>query len=313
MRKVGRILLYLICFEIILQVLSLPFIRDYIVSQKDTEIRTDESEFAILCVGNSCTFGVGAPRNKSYPSQLYSFMKDTGKSCTLFNRGVPGANSTQVAQIFEESLVRYRPDCAIVLMGANDIWNLVDVENFRAILKNRDIPLIIAYFFRYSKLYRLISNYYRWFFSYNAYKKTDYVSVSNHLLEKSINRKLIYNTEASENKWEGLTVLGEILGKNIDRIEDAGRNYGVQVFYLLYPSPNANNTLLKDTLLNKGLRDRIIDTAKVFDSSDGLFSSDGFHPNQKGYGLMAGTIFSFLEDNTFLDLEGEHTEHIKGK
>lgn len=83
--------------------------------------------FAVLCVGDSCTFGWGAKNRatQSYPAQLEHILQTRhGQDAFgVANVGKPGMNSSQLARRFEYYLQLHKPDLAIVLIGNNDIWN----------------------------------------------------------------------------------------------------------------------------------------------------------------------------------------------
>jgi len=79
-------------------------------------------ERRILCVGDSFTFGNGAPRGESYPEQLERQLREGGANPGLrvINRGVPGMNSSQLAREIGPWLDRWRPAILLVLIGDNN-------------------------------------------------------------------------------------------------------------------------------------------------------------------------------------------------
>ena len=85
-----------------------------------------DSAIRMLCVGDSYVYGLGAKPGFSYPTQLQSLLdRHFGRGvCTVDNFGRPGLNSS-------EALVRlnalfsqgYRADFALITIGANNAWN----------------------------------------------------------------------------------------------------------------------------------------------------------------------------------------------
>lgn len=86
-----------------------------------------DETFAILCVGDSCTFGQGArqPATQSYPAQLEHILQSRHgeDEFGVANTGQPGMNSSQLARRFEGYIKLHDPDLAIILIGNNDVWN----------------------------------------------------------------------------------------------------------------------------------------------------------------------------------------------
>jgi lysophospholipase L1-like esterase len=85
---------------------------------------TGESPAAVLCVGDSFTYGIGAPAGESYPSHLERRLAGAGAGVRgrtrVVNAGVPGSNSTQLVDGLEALLTRHRPAVVAVLTGHND-------------------------------------------------------------------------------------------------------------------------------------------------------------------------------------------------
>jgi len=78
----------------------------------------------VLCLGDSYTFGIGAPAGDSYPEQLQRlFDKEHPGKVRVINRGVPGSNSSMVLRDIEDSLDLYAPAIVVLLTGANDNSN----------------------------------------------------------------------------------------------------------------------------------------------------------------------------------------------
>ena len=77
------------------------------------------SQYTILCVGDSVTFGLGAPRTQSYPAQLERLLnaKESKRTYTVINRGRPGQNTAQLLETLEGDIREVEPDIVTVLTG----------------------------------------------------------------------------------------------------------------------------------------------------------------------------------------------------
>jgi lysophospholipase L1-like esterase len=76
----------------------------------------------ILCIGDSNTFGVGAPPGRSYPDQLRDLLHAAGDPREVVNLGFPGLDSDQIVGRLERALASTRPSCVLFLAGYND-WS----------------------------------------------------------------------------------------------------------------------------------------------------------------------------------------------
>jgi len=80
----------------------------------------------LLCLGDSHTFGVGVPVDRTYPAQLERLLAAQGLAVNVVNLGVPGQNTSQIRRHLPEWIARYRPAAVVVLAGVNDGWNRAD-------------------------------------------------------------------------------------------------------------------------------------------------------------------------------------------
>ena len=82
----------------------------------------------ILCVGDSHTFGSGAALMETYPRLLQEDLarRHPGLRFEVQNLGVPGMNSTQVANRLERQIDELRPELVIVWVGINNPWNAME-------------------------------------------------------------------------------------------------------------------------------------------------------------------------------------------
>jgi lysophospholipase L1-like esterase len=94
---------------------------------RNSSVRLDAGDtFRILCLGDSFTFGEGAPKGYSYPEQLQEILRSSlGTKFIVFNGGIPGSNSSQLARELEGNIQKYKPDIIIVMTGANNCSNFL--------------------------------------------------------------------------------------------------------------------------------------------------------------------------------------------
>lgn len=80
----------------------------------------------ILCVGDSNTFGMGAPRDMSYPAQLERMLNSDEDFCArkkqfaVINAGVPGSTTRRALEKLPELMDIYNPAAVFVFAGVNN-------------------------------------------------------------------------------------------------------------------------------------------------------------------------------------------------
>jgi hypothetical protein len=84
--------------------------------------RPETGELVVLCVGDSHTFGFGVEPQEAYPVQAEEILRRHGVRARFINAGTPGRNSSQVREVLQPMLERYRPQVVIVWAGANNQW-----------------------------------------------------------------------------------------------------------------------------------------------------------------------------------------------
>lgn len=101
--------------------------------------QTDKHGLRIICAGDSFTYGLGVPKEESYPAQLEEILRQRYPQLNIqvLNYGQPGLNSTMLAERMPQLIRETSADMAIVMIGMNDRWNLagVDVDAYMACRK----------------------------------------------------------------------------------------------------------------------------------------------------------------------------------
>ena len=74
----------------------------------------------IICFGDSLTFGTGAAKNMSYPSQLSRII-----SKPVINAGVPGDTTAMALARLAKDVLTQSPRIVLITLGGNDLKNRV--------------------------------------------------------------------------------------------------------------------------------------------------------------------------------------------
>jgi lysophospholipase L1-like esterase len=86
----------------------------------------------VLCVGDSHTYGALVRREDTFPTHLQRLLDAQQPNVwSVLNLGVPGMSSTQVRNRLPLWLSRYQPDVVVAWSGANDSWNVSEIDDAR--------------------------------------------------------------------------------------------------------------------------------------------------------------------------------------
>lgn len=131
MRKFKRlfyIILFLVVLEFILQLVG--FFLTWNLKKQHVKANTD---FIILCIGDSFTYGLGAPSDESYPKQLQHILNKAApeRHIKVINLGIPGYSSSQCLRYLKQEVDSYEPKIVLIMAGLNNCWNFMDSSYFR--------------------------------------------------------------------------------------------------------------------------------------------------------------------------------------
>jgi len=103
-------------------------------SPAEGDASLDAPGLTVLCLGDSFTYGLGAPPDQSYPRQLERGLRaDLGEDgASVVNRGVLSASSWRVLEEAQDALASGQPDLMVVLAGganSSELWGAGDPQD----------------------------------------------------------------------------------------------------------------------------------------------------------------------------------------
>lgn len=121
------------------QVISKAGLRD-----REFSRNKPDNVFRIVVLGDSVTYGLFVPRDQTYAKRLESLLNrsagDTAQRYEVLNFGVPGYNTTRVAETLRARALAYLPDLIIYGYVLNDPQSYtVEVESLRTLQDRRGI------------------------------------------------------------------------------------------------------------------------------------------------------------------------------
>lgn len=129
MRRSLRVLLVLFAViaaaELLLQLAHL-FAQPRARNNQSASSSSSSSSAAILCLGDSHTFGAGVKADEAYPARLQEKLRARGYAVNAINLGAPGYNTSELRRRLPDWIKTYSPSAVIILAGVNNGWNRAD-------------------------------------------------------------------------------------------------------------------------------------------------------------------------------------------
>lgn len=131
-------------------------------SISDTPRIKDSNEtLRIIILGDSSSFGLGVPFDKTYGETLKRIIENTSsKKVTIYNLAVPGFTSFQIKKVLENKISIIKPHVVIAYVGANDpapVLEFSDQEYYDYINKKESLTkkiLMKSNIYRFSKIFK---------------------------------------------------------------------------------------------------------------------------------------------------------------
>jgi len=123
--KIAIAVVSLIFFLVLLEI-ALRIIGQVYLSRETTHYGDlKSSDYVILCVGDSFTWGGSVTREETYPAYLSKIIKSRkpAKKFLVINKGRCEYNSSQVLKSLPRWIKMYRPNMIILLVGSSNLFN----------------------------------------------------------------------------------------------------------------------------------------------------------------------------------------------
>lgn len=165
-QKIIFILLGIITIPVLLEITLTSaglIYKRYRINNYNKVIESRDGFVRVLCLGDSFTFGIGAPKGYSYPEQLQKILdNNSNKKYIVYNMGIGGQNSSQLLKNLEKNIQKFHPDVILIMTGINNDSNfagsnyfLFKDRSFRTSLYRLDAFLSNAKSYRLLKFFLL--------------------------------------------------------------------------------------------------------------------------------------------------------------
>ena len=286
----------LVLFEVLLR--AFGFV--YYFERQHRPGNHPEDAYVILCVGDSCTWGLGTDQKRyGYPVQLANLLakRHPETKSRVVNMGFPGANSSQINRRFEGWLRLHDPDLCIILIGNNDVWN--QNESFLYLVGEGEDA-------KFSR--RLQTRLRIWGDSLRVVRLLRCaILLFDDDREKAHKWNPDEDTNPSDHNFrEGMKILGDIENirklyrMNFRGISRIAEQHGVKMLWLDYhlPAKFGETDYIGPVLEELGAT--YVDLGPYFHEGDKikreLIENNPWHPNQLGYTLFTRVIYNKLAE-----------------
>lgn len=118
----------------------------------------EKNELRILFLGDSFTFGVGAPEGKTVAEQVSKFLeKDFPKNkISVINGGIPGGDIVSEVEFFHRRLNVYNPDIIFYFLNTSDISDISSKGGFERFQRKSGELSFVETLWKNSHLFRAI-------------------------------------------------------------------------------------------------------------------------------------------------------------
>ena len=290
------IILSLMVLEITLRTMGIGYNLIY----KNKTLKERKGNVRIFCVGESTTWGIGAkdPLTQSYPRQLEGMLnsKYPNIKIKVFYDQTIGQNTEEILLKLPLYIKKYQPQIIIFMTGINDWWNL---NRSNILLFNKDraisnITLSVLAFLDKFEVWKLLK--YIWLSS-GLYKERWNYWFPRDETTKSLENKLtkLYG----ENYFN---IIDRITEHDLEKMVKVCKNNNINVILCNYPRGMTDN--LYEIIKKIAEKNNIlfVDNYLRFESLPedeikNYFWKDNWHPNEKGYRLVAENLYNIIIKN----------------
>ena len=278
-RRLLGVLALLVLLELALEAAA-PLVQRAMLRRAPTP--SPDAPLAILCVGDSNTYGLYVPQ-WSYPAQLLARLRPRFRGpVAVVNRGVPGQSAAQVAETLPADLRAVHPDLVLVLAGLNDAWNSPPESGALGWLAR----------LRLVRLARVLLSGVASPGSFEL--RTD--EQGEIVVDRGEGGRRVNVAEAGTAPPED-EALRERVRTGLQRIVDECRDFGAEPVLMSYAENGGTHSLVSAVARELAAADKVlfIDHERVFGIAFGREGHDALmfnehHPNARGYALMARTV-----------------------
>jgi lysophospholipase L1-like esterase len=308
--RVLCVLGILVLSEIVMRIVGQVYLSSLYVKQNQNNKVTPD-RVNILCLGESSTAGLGVEPQQTYPARLQELLRQAYPQENIETIVPPhvGQNTSQVANRINQYIAMYRPKLMIMMLGYNNEWSLAEshVGKFLSLTKFENVKIKILIGLNNLRIFKLFRFLYLQFVVEDkskyleGLKDKEYIWGGPELVRYPPSRYAydfaLRNREAFVKLWH--YDLKEIIAlAKVNNIPVVLMTYHINPTYLpvsewislsrIEGIPLVRNDVEFDKLREEGMLGEYL-------------LNDKWHPNAKGYQLIAQNVFAAIKQYYPLD------------
>jgi lysophospholipase L1-like esterase len=262
----------------------------------------EDGAFVILALGESSTAGLWVEQNESYPAKLEAMLREAhpDRDIRVIVPMHMGQNTGHISNRIHQYLANYEPRMIILMAGYNNEWSLAESHIGTYVGGIDGLRLRVLSFLDNFRIYRVVRYVVTWMTSMgeSPLAQGDYVfggpEYARYPPEKWVYSLARIHGEEFRELWKS----------DMKIIIDAAQENDITVLLMTYhinPSYLAAEDFeslaaVEEVIL---VRNDIVFDQKKDDGSidDLIFITDNWHPNEKGYSIIAQNAFDAIENN----------------
>jgi lysophospholipase L1-like esterase len=310
LRKIFIPVLIILLIELSLRAAGQLYLSRLHYNNFINTVKSSPQDIIIVCLGESTTVGWMVYWDYSYPKQLERRLREFYKNDNIKIIVPPhmGHNTSVISNQLENYFTVYKPKLVILMVGANNQWSLSESHIVKFLQGfNKDVIKIRFLIFLDSlRLFKVV----QYFYLVCTHRATPML-----LSEKKLD--LLWESQLSRWPPEGWMYPFAMSHKDafiklweydVNRIISETKKHNVKVVLMTYAVPiyvpfKLFVSMAKEN--NIGLIRNDQSFRSIIKSKGNMqeyFCQDNWHPNAKGYSIIANNVFEYIRDNDLLGL-----------
>lgn len=315
MRKATIFLIAILIFtcavEVILRIAGDLYLKKLYVHQH-SYIKLPPTGINVVCLGESSTAGLWVPWRDSYPAQLQAMLREEypKKDIHVFVPPHVGQNTSQVANRIQHYIELFKPNSIILMVGYNNEWSLAEshIGKFVNLNSFESMKIKTLILLNNLRLFKLLRYTYLKYIVKEELEYTKRLEATKYAwggpeLVRLPPKKFVYSFAASRRE-----AFVKLWRYDVHKIISVAKKHNINVILMTYQIMPTYLPVEEFIAMAHKEDIPLVRNDKTFQAlinnrtiKDYVLQRDNWHPNKKGYTLIAQNAFQIIKDNKLLN------------
>jgi len=293
--------------ELTLRIIGRIYLSKLYVTFEGAFVNNPEA-INVVCLGESSTVGIWVDPEDAYPGQLAKKLREHYQNENI-NVLVPphiGQNTSQILNRIQHYIDLYQPRLLVLMLGYNNGWSLAE-SNIGKFLKPNSLEAVKIEFFVFLdkfRVFKVLRHFYLKTFAVledkEFFKRNEYYLYGH--------PELVYDPPSWVNNFmeRNQDILIELWRYDLKKIILEAKKSGVPVLLMTYHITPSRLPI--DEFVNMAMEQEVIlvrnDVSFLPYIKEGTINNlllhDHWHPNKKGYEIIANNVFEKITTTNLL-------------